>query len=162
MPADLTLTITNGKWAGRTFVLRGQGTFRIGRASDCDIVFPGNDVFKTVSGHHCALDITAQRIQARDLGSRNGTQLNGMQIGRPAVWYMSKELSAVPPRPYDVHNGDELDVGGVVLRVTMASAILCGNATCGSEAACHPVGTEREREESNQGSLPATTLSYII
>lgn len=120
MQAKVALTVTNGELTGRKYVLYGPQTFSVGRAAGCDIAIPEDYAFKTVSRHHCLIDVDSNHIVVRDTGSRNGTRLNGMQIGRPALWYLGKELSALPARAYDLHDGDELDVGGVVFHVTMS------------------------------------------
>jgi ABC transport system ATP-binding/permease protein len=46
---------------------------RVGRAPDNDIVLN----FPTVSGHHLRLDVSGDTAQVTDLGSTNGTALNG-------------------------------------------------------------------------------------
>jgi hypothetical protein len=48
----------------------------IGRASECDFV----SLHPSVSRHHCAIKFTGERFHVRDLGSKNGTRLNGKEI----------------------------------------------------------------------------------
>jgi FHA domain/Domain of unknown function (DUF1707) len=48
----------------------------IGRATDCDCVLSD----PTVSRHHAELLRAADRWVLRDLGSRNGTRVNGMRV----------------------------------------------------------------------------------
>ncbi len=50
----------------------------IGRRPSCDICLD----FANVSGKHCMLRLTNQVWHVRDLGSTNGTTLNGKQIQR--------------------------------------------------------------------------------
>lgn len=52
---------------------------RIGRESDNDIVFAE----KEVSRHHCELYCSNDKVYIRDLGSTNGTQVNGRTITTP-------------------------------------------------------------------------------
>src|SRR5262245_32073579 len=77
----------------------------IGRGPDCDLQLPSEEDYMVVSRHHCRLEIDPPHVRVRDLGSRNGTRINGMQIGHPDKWSS--------PRPkvlmeYELHNGDEL------------------------------------------------------
>ncbi len=54
-----------------------EGTLRIGRAEDNDVVLPS----QRVSRHHAELVSNAGEVRIRDLGSRNGTSLNGRSVG---------------------------------------------------------------------------------
>jgi adenylate cyclase len=53
----------------------------VGRRPECDIVVP----FGVVSGRHCELEFKDSRWHVRDLNSRHGTRVNGLQCA-------SKEL----------------------------------------------------------------------
>ena len=56
----------------------------VGRGADCDVVLPGDE---TVSRRHLRLDLADVRWSVTDLGSRNGTFVNGRRIssGTPTV-----------------------------------------------------------------------------
>ncbi len=62
----------------------------IGRKDDCDLCVPE----AAVSGHHCELQFDGTFWWVRDLGSRNGTQINGEDVTYRAL-----------------RNGDELTIG---------------------------------------------------
>ena len=70
----------------------------IGRREDCDLRIPLSDV----SRKHCRMIVNGQTIKVEDLGSSNGTYINGERI-------QQAELSA----------GDTLQVGPVVFVVQM-------------------------------------------
>jgi len=53
----------------------------IGRRGDCDLCIP----LMSVSRRHCQLNLNDEGLQIRDLGSRNGTFLNGKQIKQAEV-----------------------------------------------------------------------------
>jgi hypothetical protein len=58
---------------GRTIQLE-PGTYRIGRDPSCEIALPDEH---TVSRNHAELRVSEKTIQVRDLGSTNGTRVNG-------------------------------------------------------------------------------------
>jgi DNA-binding CsgD family transcriptional regulator len=53
------------------------GTFQLGRSSKCDLVLAHH----TVSRRHAEFVVTAKKVTVCDLGSRNGTFVNGERIG---------------------------------------------------------------------------------
>lgn len=76
----------------REFLLRGTKTV-LGRANECDLRIPTRDV----SRRHCEIEVGLATVLVRDLGSSNGTYLNGRRIAE------------APLTP-----GDRLAVGPVV------------------------------------------------
>src|SRR5437867_2325497 len=53
----------------------------IGRALDCALALPATIEYCDVSRRHCALRIDPPFVHVRDLGSLNGTYVNGERIG---------------------------------------------------------------------------------
>jgi hypothetical protein len=62
--------------AGRSIALP-YGTLRLGRAPDCDVVLPSPHV----SRYHAELVVDAAGARLRDLGSTNGTTVDGQPAG---------------------------------------------------------------------------------
>jgi ABC-type multidrug transport system ATPase subunit/ABC-type multidrug transport system permease subunit len=63
--------------------LIAQASWVIGSAQDCNIVVPQ----PSVSGHHCRLTHQGDGFTVEDLGSTNGTYVNGVRIApTEAVW----------------------------------------------------------------------------
>jgi serine/threonine protein kinase len=87
----VTLIISGGKQVR----LSGKTTV-IGRAADCDLPIKAGEVSK----HHCRITLTPEVVTVEDLGSSNGTFVNGAQIQQATL-----------------ADGDKLDLGGKVLRV---------------------------------------------
>jgi serine/threonine protein kinase len=76
-------------------------TTTVGRSSECDLVLRTADVSKL----HCRILLGPDGVVVEDLGSSNGTFVNGTQIERAPL-----------------QDGDELEVGGHVLRVRIRAA----------------------------------------
>ena len=78
-----------------------EGEITIGRATGADIALPGDSF---ISSRHARLWVDAGRLWVEDLGSTNGTQVNGRLIS-----------SATGLKP-----GDRVQVGRTVLEVSAA------------------------------------------
>jgi serine/threonine-protein kinase len=66
-----------GPHAGRTFTFDQHDTFLIGRSDKAHLYLPEDKFF---SRHHCLLEINPPRCFLRDLGSTNGTYVNGQKV----------------------------------------------------------------------------------
>ena len=77
--------------------LAEKGRWVIGRGSDCDVLLPSDDA---VSRRHAEIAVRAGICLVRDLGSCNGTLLNGRRVTRARL------------RP-----GDVLELGETELRI---------------------------------------------
>ena len=73
MNASLVLLKTNG--TTKTFPLPGNVTV-VGRQQKCDLCIP----LMVVSRRHCEINQDGGVLRVRDLGSRNGTLVNGKKI----------------------------------------------------------------------------------
>ena len=120
MAVKVTLTFLNGSLKGRKCELDKPGRCIIGRSSDCDVQLPAGLEFMEVSRHHCELDVNPPALQVRDLGSRNGTFVNGNSIGQrqPGPRVGGEDGNASGWRT--LKEGDELRVGDTVLRVEVS------------------------------------------
>ena len=117
MPATVTLRVKNCKLAGTTYEFDKRRRCMIGRAEDCAIRLPNEPEFRAISRHHSLLDIDPPRIEVHDTASRNGTRINGMQIGRPSAWHLYPETKAWSSYDYNLRESDELQVGDTVFQV---------------------------------------------
>src|SRR5713226_5700564 len=131
MPAKVTLTVTQGKLTGKTFVFDERTSCIIGRAEDCDPLIPNDEHHKTISRHHCLLDINPPDIRVRDFGSRNGTFVNGIKIGQREKDQTPEEAAQGSFPEHDLKEGDEIKLGSTVLRVSLFIPALC--AECSAE-----------------------------
>jgi pSer/pThr/pTyr-binding forkhead associated (FHA) protein len=123
-PARISLTVTqDGELVDRDFIFDEPAECIIGRAADCDIQIPTDDEHVDVSRHHCVLEIHPPHVQVRDLGSLNGTFVNGRKIGQRPANQPSEESGLWPSAAHALKHGDELRVGHVAFRVSIAVGV---------------------------------------
>ena len=76
----VSLTVVGGVHSGRQIPLP-VGNFLVGREQDCQLR-PQSDL---VSRHHCVFMVDEYGARLRDLGSTNGTFVNGERLTTPAA-----------------------------------------------------------------------------
>jgi hypothetical protein len=97
----VTLRVLAGPYTGREFTFDQHDTFLVGRADTAHLYLPEDRFF---SRHHCLLEIAPPRCFLRDLGSTNGTFVNGRRV--PEAFLIS---------------GDRIQGGQTVLEVEVQS-----------------------------------------
>jgi eukaryotic-like serine/threonine-protein kinase len=117
MQSRISVLVVAGPFLGRHIELRRQAPYVVGRGSDCDLILSG-DGDGDISRHHCIIDVMPAGVSVTDLGSRNGTFVNGECIGR--------RTSETPTDPaavqvdcvaFELDDGDEIRIGQTCLRV---------------------------------------------
>jgi DNA-binding NtrC family response regulator len=75
-PASFRVLVTAGKDLGKEVWVRATtpGPIRVGSSSACDLVLSD----RKVSRHHVSLEYQGGRVRLTDLGSTNGTRVNGV------------------------------------------------------------------------------------
>src|SRR5690606_5302440 len=73
----VTLHVVAGPQTGRDFTFDEHDTFMIGRSEDAQFCLPHDRFF---SRHHCLIEIAPPQCFLRDLGSTNGTFVNGIRV----------------------------------------------------------------------------------
>jgi len=131
MPATVTLKVSQGALAGRQFAFGETSSCIIGRASDCSPRVPDDPAHKTVSRHHCLLDINPPDIRVRDFGSLNGTYVNGRKIGQRENGMSPEEGARMSFPEHDLKDRDLLQVGDTVFRIEIRVPARC--AECSAE-----------------------------
>jgi pSer/pThr/pTyr-binding forkhead associated (FHA) protein len=106
--AAVTLTITVVA-SGRQLPLTGSNEFVLGRLDATRGVFPDVDLTPDggleggVSRRHARIQRQRTQFFIEDLGSANGTFLNGQRL--------------TPYLPHPLHDGDELQIGRIRLQI---------------------------------------------
>jgi eukaryotic-like serine/threonine-protein kinase len=121
--ARVFLTIVKGPREGKTLSFSGHKICVFGRANDCFEILPEED--PTVGRHHFMLEINTPEVALLDLGSLNGTYVNGRRIGSNR----DKNISLSKQQSLPLHHGDKIQVGDTVLQITTAVPVSC--AVCG-------------------------------
>ena len=96
----VTLRVAAGPQTGRLFTFDQHETFMIGRSEDAHFCLPHDRFF---SRHHCILEIAPPQCFLRDLGSTNGTFVNGIRV-----------------ETAHLRNGDRIQGGETVLEVEVS------------------------------------------
>lgn len=129
MPSKITLKVLQGALSSSEYVFDETTSCIIGRANDCSPQLPTDEAHRTVSRHHCLLDINPPDIRVRDLGSLNGTYVNGKKIGQREK-SMSPEQGAHMALPeHDLKHGDEIQVGNTVFMVEIFIPTQCSECS---------------------------------
>jgi pSer/pThr/pTyr-binding forkhead associated (FHA) protein len=106
---------TSGVLKGRRFVLEDGADYTLGRARDCSCVL--EDPFRLISRRHCRIEVHAPSVRIQDLSSRNGTLVNGVNIGH------REQPPACEPLPQDgneehpLGDGDRVRIAGYEFQV---------------------------------------------
>ena len=113
------LSVTEGSLKGRGFMFERPACVVVGRGEDCSLRLPADREHAGVSRHHCLLEINPSSVRVTDLGSLNGTYVNGKRIGKQSASRPSPEADGLPCWSVSLRDGDEVRVGYTVLRVTV-------------------------------------------
>jgi eukaryotic-like serine/threonine-protein kinase len=120
----VTLSVVEGPDKGRQYRYSERTAAIAGRGEDCNVRIDEPGPLPLVSRRHCLFDINPPIIRVRDLGSRNGTYVNGEKIDRGAAGQTPEEAAAASPDlgGCDLVDGDRVTLGSTVLQVHVAAA----------------------------------------
>ena len=144
---QVNLKVTAGPYKGRIFSFTQHDTFLIGRSPDAHLYLPDDRFF---SRHHCLLEMNPPHSHLRDLGSTNGTFLNGRRV-----------------QDAFLSNGDRIQCGETILvvEVTTESSNI-SETTQDAGVPAKPVLVMVEcvncgRREQAQASAPDEHLTFL-
>jgi DNA-binding NtrC family response regulator len=104
--------VVRHRTAVKLFNLPSQGEFLFGRSEEVDVVIDD----ARASFRHARLSITPGELHVEDLGSRNGTYLNGQLL---------------PDGPAQIRIGDTLEIGGAQIILAIRAAQQASSAELG-------------------------------
>lgn len=85
------LKVLRGGSSGKEIAIKGPH-FIIGRSEECNLRANSD----AISRKHCAISLKQEDVFVRDLGSRNGTYLNGEKVENPTAMEMGDQLRVGP------------------------------------------------------------------
>ena len=115
MPGTVRLVVTAGPIRGQRFDFAAHDTLLFGRAPDCHARLDTSDA--SASRHHFLLEVNPPLARLRDLGSLNGTRVNGVRHGGRRSGESPEDAAARRGPEVDLRHGDEIRVGATVIEV---------------------------------------------
>jgi eukaryotic-like serine/threonine-protein kinase len=117
---EVVIEMFDGRNHERHFHYNEPQVVIIGRGYDCDIQLPPDEDHRDISRHHCMLAIDPPAVSVLDLGSTNGTYINGQKIGRRKT--SRRQNEPTPPASSELHTGD-------IVRLANSVLLLCKDKT---------------------------------
>lgn len=135
----ITLTVIDGPHVGLEFTFDRHDTFLVGRSQHAHFQLPVKD--KYFSRIHFLMEVNPPQCRLVDLGSHNGTFVNGQQV-----------------YSCDLQDGDQIRAGHTILRLRLEQedAVAAAAASSGTTAEMSingPLGEYRLLEEIGRGSM---------
>jgi eukaryotic-like serine/threonine-protein kinase len=140
----IRLEVVEGPHQGRSFLFDGHDNFIVGRASYAHFRLPHKDPY--FSRLHFLIELNPPRCRLSDLGSTNGTMLNGQRVDSA-----------------DLHDGDLIRGGDTALKVSLEmekekpTAAIAGSASSADPAGSTTVAMQLTIDKPEAGPVSAAT-----
>jgi len=138
MPSIITLNVVDGSLPEEQFAFAEPARVLVGRSNACDVRLPSDPMHWDVSRRHCLIAALGPCVTIRDVGSRNGTYVNGQKIGQRASFLPAEEARDAFSPPHRLCDGDRIRIGQTTFQVEVyqdAAAVEAGtNAPAGEPA----------------------------
>lgn len=128
---QMKLIVLAGAKEGTVIPLK-KSKFSIGRSKECTLR-AGNEA---ISRRHCEITRADSVWTVADMGSRNGTYVNGERIGEPT----------------ELGDGDELRVGPLHFRVSLAESVKSADAEPSKQRKAKDAAAEPQASETDDDS----------
>ena len=122
----IILRALNGNRKGQQFVLGNEADYTLGRAWDCSCVL--DDPLCLVSRRHCQIKVHAPLVRIHDMGSRNGTRVNGASIGPREQGALFEDFPHEGHAEHPLDDGDTVQIAGYEFQVEFDPAPPCATA----------------------------------
>ena len=137
----IALRFISGKYKGGEYILPDTGLTVIGRSSDIDLVL----MEEMVSRKHAEIWFENGKINIKDLGSTNGTFVNGEKISKAVV-----------------NEGDRILIGTSIMKVIESAAPVGRQTRSGSAPPPRPMPQQEVSKTTMQGGRSMTgTITEI-
>jgi len=120
------LHATSGPMRGQDLILESEADCILGRSTDCSLCIA--DPLALVSRHHCRIKVSVPLVRVQDLGSRNGTYVNGENIGQRSRDETMEKALTREHTEYPLWQGDKLRVGSTEFQVELDPPPACAEA----------------------------------
>ena len=127
MAGQVRLDVIEGKMKGKQFVFDEHDTFLFGRMPDCHMCLPDDPL---VSRHHFIMEANPPDARIRDLGSLNGTYVNGTKYGSREKGETPEEGAKRKFPEVDLRQGDKIQIGDTILTVQIDVPAICCQCQC--------------------------------
>jgi serine/threonine-protein kinase len=134
MAGKVELNVTQGPMQGKRFTFTEHDTFLFGRGSDCHACLPHDP---KVSRNHFVLEAMPPHARVRDIGSLNGTYVNGAKCGSREEGQTPAEGARRSHPEVELKDGDRIEAGDTVLTVRLEIQAVC--------CQCHAAIVDAER-----------------
>lgn len=138
---QVNLRVLAGPYKGRVFSFDEHDTFLIGRNNEAHLCLPDDRFF---SRNHCLLEINPPRCFLRDLGSTNGTFVNGRRVSETFL-----------------RHGDQIQGGATVLMIEVSSGWGREESVTSQPAIIVVECLNCGRREQAQASTPNEKLTFL-
>lgn len=138
---QVNLRVLAGPYKGRVFPFEQHDTFLIGRNNEAHLCLPDDRFF---SRNHCLLEINPPRCFLRDLGSTNGTFVNGKRVNATYL-----------------RHGDQIQGGATVLTVEVSAGWEREETVDRQPSIVFVECLNCERREQVQASSPDEKLTFL-
>ena len=128
MPGKIALEVVEGAMSGKMFAFEEHDTFLFGRSKDCHACLPDDPL---VSRHHFIVEVNPPDARVRDLGSLNGTYVNGTKHGGRQKGETPEKGAKHQFAEVGLKDGDKVKVGNTVFAVQVEMPMFC--CECGRE-----------------------------
>jgi pSer/pThr/pTyr-binding forkhead associated (FHA) protein len=130
MSMRVILKATSGDLNGQEFNIAAPAHCVLGRSRVCTLRLPGD---ATVSRQHCLIEVEEDAVWIQDLGSLNGTLVNGAKIGQREPAPTSNATVVQPPRQ-GLRDGDELRICNNTFRVVLTGTPIAEQVRSGKDS----------------------------
>lgn len=114
--SEIRLHVSHSDGSVETFTFKEHDTFLLGRMTDCHLCLPHD---KLVSRHHFLLEVCPPKASLRDLGSLNGTHVNGKKCGGRNKGETPEQGALRKYPSIELHDGDAIAVGKSRIKINI-------------------------------------------